>query len=266
LARFDQDLAVQRLKGKLDNESCQLVDLLLYRHQQEKWAYSEHEDREWRISRKQKIPYLFPSDTTLIHDVFYYQNGLRFVSDSICKRISRGIVIDGGAASGDSAMVFLEYAPQKVYAFEPSTQQIAEIEETIVLNNVHEKIEVIPFGLSQQTGRCLIQDQRQVVSDISTTTLDSFCVDKCVSLIKLDIEGAELAAIKGAEKTIRRDRPLMLISIYHRPEDFFEIKPLIESWGLDYSFMIRNTEVGNNLAGVHAMLICYQKEDNLRTL
>lgn len=257
LARNDELSLVARLKNQLDNESCQMIDLLIYRYRHVSWSYTQEETREWRESSRCPIPYLFPYDSTLIQDVFVFHNGLKSLPRAICRQISDGCAIDGGAASGDSALVFLEYSPVKVYAFEPSLRQIAEINETIKLNSVKERIDVIPYGLSDQPGSCFIHDQRQMVSEISTTTLDLFCADKRVSLIKLDIEGAELAAVRGAERTIRSDRPILLISIYHRAEDFFEIKPLIESWGLDYRFMIRNTEIGNSLAGVHAMLIGY---------
>lgn len=257
LARNDELSLVARLKNQLDNESCQMIDLLIYRYRHASWSYTQEEAREWRESRRCPIPYLFPCDSTLIQDVFVFHNGLKSLPRAICRQISDGCVIDGGAASGDSALVFLEYSPVKVYAFEPSLRQIAEINETIELNRVKAKIEVIPYGVGDKAETCLIHDQRQMVSEISTITIDSFCDDKRISLIKYDIEGAEWAAVRGAEKTIRRDRPILLISIYHRPEDFFEIKPLIESWGLDYRFMIRNTEIGNSLAGVHAMLIGY---------
>jgi hypothetical protein len=36
----------------------------------------------------------------------------------------------------------------------------------------------------------------------------------------------------GAEKTIKKDKPILLISVYHTGKDFFEIKPLLESWNL----------------------------------
>jgi len=71
-------------------------------------------------------------------------------------------------------------------------------------------------------------------------TLDSF-VDKFgleVGLIKVDIEGYEREFLKGAEKTIREQRPTLIISIYHHAADFFDIKPIIESWNLGYRFKV----------------------------
>ena len=61
-----------------------------------------------------------------------------------------------------------------------------------------------------------------------------------VGLIKLDIEGAEYDTILGAKETIMKQKPLLIISIYHTFKDFFEIKPLIESWGIGYKFEIRH--------------------------
>lgn len=59
-----------------------------------------------------------------------------------------------------------------------------------------------------------------------------------VGFIKVDIEGFEQEFLKGAKQTITEQKPAMLISIYHQASDFFEIKPMIESWNLGYSFKI----------------------------
>ncbi|MDR0522244.1 MAG: FkbM family methyltransferase, partial [Planctomycetaceae bacterium] len=57
--------------------------------------------------------------------------------------------------------------------------------------------------------------------------------------IKMDIEGLESAAIHGAAETIKKFKPVLLISIYHTPDDFFSIKPFIEDLNLGYRFLIR---------------------------
>jgi FkbM family methyltransferase len=44
-----------------------------------------------------------------------------------------------------------------------------------------------------------------------------------VDLVKLDVEGAELRVLEGAEATLRRFRPRLAISIYHRPRDLWEL-------------------------------------------
>ena len=59
-----------------------------------------------------------------------------------------------------------------------------------------------------------------------------------VGLIKVDIEGAEQDFLAGARKTIEKHKPVLLMSIYHNADDFFDIKPIIESWNLGYKFRI----------------------------
>ena len=59
-----------------------------------------------------------------------------------------------------------------------------------------------------------------------------------IGLIKTDIEGAEPDFLAGAKKTICGQKPILLIGICHTAHDFFEIKPLIESWNLGYRFSI----------------------------
>ena len=54
----------------------------------------------------------------------------------------------------------------------------------------------------------------------------------------MDIEGAELDALKGSEKFIHKYQPDMAICVYHKPEDILDIPLLINSYG-DYKFYLR---------------------------
>ena len=51
-------------------------------------------------------------------------------------------------------------------------------------------------------------------------------------------EGAEQEFLRGAINTIKKYKPILLISIYHSIDDFLDIKPMIESWDLGYHFEI----------------------------
>ena len=59
-----------------------------------------------------------------------------------------------------------------------------------------------------------------------------------VGLIKIDIEGAEQSFLAGAKKTIISQKPILLCSIYHNADDFFHIKPILESWNVGYRYHI----------------------------
>ena len=68
-----------------------------------------------------------------------------------------------------------------------------------------------------------------------------------VSLIKSDIEGFEQELLRGAENTIKTQKPVLVISIYHSADDFFHIKTMIEKWNLGYKFKIVKSKPDNVL-------------------
>ena len=61
-----------------------------------------------------------------------------------------------------------------------------------------------------------------------------------VDYIKFDIEGAELEALRGASKTIVRQKPKMAICLYHKPEDLWTLPTYIKSLRSDYEFQFRH--------------------------
>lgn len=61
-----------------------------------------------------------------------------------------------------------------------------------------------------------------------------------VDFIKFDIEGAELAALRGAKKTIYQYKPKLAISIYHKPEDMYTLIRYIKSIRPDYEIAFRH--------------------------
>jgi len=81
--------------------------------------------------------------------------------------------------------------------------------------------------------------------DIIERNLDSIELDRFVvqnktriDFIKMDIEGAEPNALRGAEETIRRDRPALQICLYHSPEHLWEIPEYVKSLVPGYTFHI----------------------------
>jgi hypothetical protein len=159
---------------------------------------------------------------TYTPESFFYHHGLMFLECKALDYIKDSIFLDVGAFKGESSIVFSEYNPAEVYAIEA----LAELEEVyyknIELNNLNR------------------YQYHFLNTHISSIKPIPRLPGGGIRLVKLDIEGAEFDAIVGARDLIERERPILLISIYHTPTEFFELKPLIESWNLDYGFMIRN--------------------------
>lgn len=91
---------------------------------------------------------------------------------------------------------------------------------------------------------------------MNVVTLDSYVEENGieVGLIKTDLEGFEQSFLKGAMNTIKKYKPTLMISIYHSAQDYFQIKPMIESLNLGYKFSLFKADDGYLIAGT--LLIC----------
>lgn len=182
--------------------------------------------------------------------VIYYKHGIEQL-ESLSKIKERDIV-DVGGFIGDSILIFSPLTYKKVYSFEAVKENCDLIEQTLQLNKIENAV-VINKALGESEGNCnvkvagsasTINDSMGVVGEriekVEIITLDKYTENNNldIGLIKVDIEGAEQDFLRGARKTIERDKPTLLISIYHNLDDFLEIKPMIESWHLGYKFKI----------------------------
>lgn len=162
--------------------------------------------------------------------------------------------IDVGGYVGDSALVFEEFTDKNIYTFEPTKDNYERILQTIKLNNLKRTIPINKgLGAEDSTAEIGISDVYYGLGSsiafsehfentevVEITTLDKFVKTHKIKagFIKVDIEGFEMEFLNGAKETIATQKPAMLLSIYHQPSDYFEIKPLIESWDLGYKFKI----------------------------
>lgn len=74
---------------------------------------------------------------------------------------------------------------------------------------------------------------------IATAALDQIVPQGPVDFIKLDVEGAEAMVLRGARRMIERCRPALAVSLYHNPQDVWELPELLFELCPDYAIYIR---------------------------
>lgn len=179
--------------------------------------------------------------------IFIDHHGIKFFKNM--ENIRKRNIIDVGAFIGDSALILEQYTDQKIYAFEADYQNYLMLKETIALNNLNKTI-AINQALGEQDGdgmfysdgigSSFVFNKNKKATQVKITTLDSYIFSNHINvgLIKVDIEGFEMSFLKGAIKTLKEQKPSLIISIYHNINDFFGIKKFIEDLNLGYSFKI----------------------------
>lgn len=162
------------------------------------------------------------------------------------------VFVDCGAYNGDSIAAFLSALaarslsqPHKMYGFEPDSSNYAKLcASTQALGYCHcynKGVWSSSTTLHFDSGRALsskISDDESMAS-IELTTIDEVTAGEKVTFIKMDIEGAELEALKGASATIQRYRPVLAISAYHKPEDLLTLPRYVQTLVPDYRFYLR---------------------------
>lgn len=165
------------------------------------------------------------------------------------KQVLNEVFIDGGSFDGKTSVAFTDWCKgnyKKVYVFEPDPSNQIKC-ENLLKENCKNKYEIIPYGLwNEKTELCFdaIANGSSKVSDNGSMKIQVTCLDDAVSdgvtFIKLDVEGSEYQAILGAQNMIKKYKPKLAISIYHKPEDIWELPELILSLNEDYKFYLRH--------------------------
>lgn len=152
--------------------------------------------------------------------------------------------IDLGAYNGDTVTDFITRCPdyRQITAVEPDKKTFKKLKtNTEAINNialinacVSDKCGMLPFGSKGGRNSSLSQD-----GDLAQSiTVDSLETD--ASFIKMDVEGEEVGAILGAKATILKNKPKMLISAYHRTDDFIKIPQTVLDIRDDYKIYMRH--------------------------
>jgi FkbM family methyltransferase len=166
--------------------------------------------------------------------------------------LSRGFIrfVDCGGYVGDTleALVVSQGGAETAVAFEPDRGNFARLSAKVA--DLGERIGqafLYPCAVSENTGAASFacNGGSGMLDDEGGETVLSVALDDVLkgfspSFIKMDIEGGELPALKGAEATICRARPDLAICVYHRINHLWDIPLLLARWGVGYRFYLRS--------------------------
>ena len=292
--REDSAQRFSALISGLDNESRNTVSDIIHRmgmiadgNKSLQDVYTQREQEEFVRMNDE-----FSSKIVKLNDNLYYYNGYylpvnQFDSSVFFTRygidklttldsVRNKHIIDAGGYVGDTALLFSSYTDKNIHVFEASPSNMDIIRETIRLNHLDnivpvskalgEKSGTATFSLGERNScNSLVERPGYNYPDhieVPVVTLDDYVRENNieVGLIKVDIEGGEQLLLRGAVETIRTQHPILLISIYHSANDFFEIKPMIEKMCDKYTFRI--VKPANPPIALETILLAEVRDEN----
>lgn len=221
-----------------------LTELMAERVESYKWLYEHLADNRSKVILNGIISFWFEFDLEKLYaleeKVFseYFDLDLLNCDESTT-------VVDLGAFIGDTIKKYLDTYKiyKKIYAYEITQSTFQVLKENVQdLPNMV----LVNKGVSDTSGKmCVSQDlfagnklleTGDVMVDVVTLDED---ITEPISVLKMDIEGAEKSALRGAVQHIKNEKPALLISAYHVPADIFDIPEMIHNMRDDYKYYLR---------------------------
>lgn len=198
----------------------------------------------------------------------YFPSDYEAENFSFYKKFAKkgSVTLDIGAHFGLFAVFFQKTSEGVVYAFEPTKDTLKVLRETIAINKLESVVQVVPMAVDKESGTAnffinsvvggrgntLVQNAKlgQTSSSyaVQIISVDEFVGQKNLEIgcIKIDAEGAELGVLKGARKSILKDKPIILLSIHPEPiisrgDTLEEIWDILQEYG--YRTLLDNKEL-----------------------
>ena len=159
------------------------------------------------------------------------------------------VFVDGGAYDGDTLDDFLMRVVgnfDSVYCFEPGKNQYETLQNRVEKYKYKKNIHLYNEGLyskSEQIGFTGNGTEFHVNNNEQGNKCKVIAIDGIKikpTLIKLDVQGFELEALKGSINTIKKYKPSMAICVYHKMEDILDVVDWINSLKLNYKLYLRH--------------------------
>jgi FkbM family methyltransferase len=208
-------------------------------------------DEESRRVFASKIEYMVTLDKRKLDQIFSTRP--QYFDPEIIHLSDREVFVDCGAFTGDTLNEFLELSNgkfQAYHAFEPDPKNFADLQQ--IAAHDPQRIWAVQKGLAEKTGQLSFLktskvDARFVEGNdpsaelLSVVKLDEYFANlNKPTFIKMDIEGSEVSALRGAAQIIASNQPILAVSIYHFPGDLWNIPYLIHQFNPGYRLFIRH--------------------------
>jgi FkbM family methyltransferase len=161
------------------------------------------------------------------------------------------VFVDVGAFDGDSIRSFLERQGgrfARILGIEPDPLSFARLRAYVstLPPVLRDKIGLFPVAVSSSGGTLQFEAAGTPQSSwadsgttVECTTLDEVLAGVAPTYIKMDIEGAEPEALRGARRSIQRSRPVLAVCLYHHQTHLWKIPLLLQSLCPDYRLYLR---------------------------
>ena len=182
-------------------------------------------------------------------------------------------VIDGGAANGKTSVSFAEFAGKKakVIAVEPDADNIEEIKE---IQKEYKNIEIAEFALGIDKEILEFQSGMGGSSAVISRSMDGFEVQQdgivkveCVSLetlhkeyslkgigiISMDVEGSELTVLENDINFLKKERPIIQVSMYHRTTDLIDLFMILKNELDNYAYFLGHHKAKHTETDLYCM-------------
>ncbi len=228
-------------------------------------AYNSLDDEESRAVFSSVINYKLTGKMNYLLSVFSTCDEIY----SLMPRENIVTMVDAGAYNGDTAREAKEYFPvlQKIFAIEPDKRNYKKLEKYSEAEKDIDVITINSAAWNENTSGYFAESGNRNSTAVATASFEhkegeiSFVkidelTDGKIDYIKYDVEGAEREAIEGSRRVISGDYPCLLISLYHRSRDIFELVNLMKKDYPEYSLFLRRLKC---LPAWEIDLICVKK-------
>ncbi len=175
------------------------------------------------------------------------------------------LFVDCGAYNGDSILAFIKALESRnfetyksIIAFEPDSKRIRELKQNcrevksinLIKKGAWSSSKVLRFEVNDELSSEISQEG---TSEVEVTSIDEVAHNSPVTFIKMDIQGAEAEALKGAENTIKSHRPTLAICAYHEHSDLINLPRIIKSFNSEYKLYLRAHKSKSNELVLYAV-------------